>query len=330
MMANTPLVSICIPAYNQFDYIAHTVQSAIHQNYNNKEIIIIDDNSMDGTWEKLQEFSNYKEVILIKNESNLGIGGNWNKCIEKASGDYIKFSLGDDIIYPGCIYEMVQVALKYRDAGLIFSSRDFLLSDLSPDKMNINKIRYLLELSKRQKTIFEISEQRNGILQGNEILDMMFPTCMNIIGEPSNVLIKSNVFREVGFFDPSFKQLIDVEMWMRILKRYDVVFINKNLNAWRIHDEQATRKNEIGGWIVPELCMLYEKHGGDLKRFLDKRKYEMFSWYIFMDSIAHSGACKEKIGRDRLNDIRNTSYEENGKAGGFIKNTLQYLRMLWK
>ena len=216
-MANTPLVSICIPAYNQFDYIAHTVQSAIHQNYNNKEIIIIDDNSMDGTWEKLQEFSNYKEVILIKNESNLGIGGNWNKCIEKASGDYIKFFLGDDIIYPGCIYEMVQVALKHRDAGLIFSSRDFLLSDLSPDKMNINKIKYLLELSKRQKTIFEISEQRNGILQGNEILDMMFPTCMNIIGEPSNVLIKSNVFREVGFFDPSFKQLIDVEMWMRIL-----------------------------------------------------------------------------------------------------------------
>ncbi len=63
-----PLVSICIPAYNNADYIAETMDSIMNQTYSNIELIVVDDGSKDSTWEVINEYKiNYEENKLANN-----------------------------------------------------------------------------------------------------------------------------------------------------------------------------------------------------------------------------------------------------------------------
>jgi hypothetical protein len=65
----------------------------------------------------------------------------------------------------------------------------------------------------------------------------------NKVGEPTAVLIRREVFDKVGLFDASFKQYADLEMWLRIMTRYKIAFIDEKLASFRIHPNQATQQN---------------------------------------------------------------------------------------
>ena len=77
---NNPLVSICIPAYNSAPFIERTIRSALKQTYDNIEVVVVDDCSSDNTVQVVQSIED-ERVRLICNESNLGMTGNWNKCV---------------------------------------------------------------------------------------------------------------------------------------------------------------------------------------------------------------------------------------------------------
>ena len=76
-----PLVSVCIPAYNNEGTIEETVRSVLAQTYNNLELVVVDDCSTDRTAALAEAFTDAR-VRVVRNEKNLGMAGNWNKCIE--------------------------------------------------------------------------------------------------------------------------------------------------------------------------------------------------------------------------------------------------------
>ena len=67
-----PLVSVCIPAYNNAAYIKDTIDSILRQTYTNLELVICDDNSKDDTVEVIESIKDSR-IKLIKNEKNLGM-----------------------------------------------------------------------------------------------------------------------------------------------------------------------------------------------------------------------------------------------------------------
>ncbi|MHC5732932.1 MAG: hypothetical protein ACYTXY_54640, partial [Nostoc sp.] len=69
------------------------------------------------------------------------------------------------------------------------------------------------------------------LLQDPNILD----NPINKIGEPSTVLIRKDIFEKVGLFNSEFCQLVDLEMWLRIMSQYKIGFIDKVLSHFRIH-----------------------------------------------------------------------------------------------
>ena len=79
-----PLVSICIPLYNNASTIEETVRSVISQTYRPLELVIVDDNSTDNSYDVvnsiLAELPENLDVLrhLERNTSNLGMSGNWN------------------------------------------------------------------------------------------------------------------------------------------------------------------------------------------------------------------------------------------------------------
>lgn len=103
-------VSIVIPAYNQERILAQSIQSALDQDYQDKEIIVIDDNSTDKTFILCESFKNYNNYYCYKNQTNLGLAGNLNELIKKSTGGYIVILCGDDVFTnPKVISDMVNV-----------------------------------------------------------------------------------------------------------------------------------------------------------------------------------------------------------------------------
>lgn len=84
--------------YNGEKFLKEQLNSIINQTYKNLEIIVVDDNSTDKTWQLLQEYSQKDQRIKIfKNNTNLGFIKNFEKAIKLCSGEYIALSDQDDI-----------------------------------------------------------------------------------------------------------------------------------------------------------------------------------------------------------------------------------------
>jgi len=112
-----PLVSIVIVSYNQVDFIDLALESCVRQadDYPALEIVVADDGSSDGTREAVARWvHNHPTMVRLVGETvNRGIAANFNAGLEAASGTYLAWLGGDDIMLPGKIAK--QVALLERD-----------------------------------------------------------------------------------------------------------------------------------------------------------------------------------------------------------------------
>ena len=99
---NNPKISIIMGIYNCSATLSEAIDSIIAQTYNNWELIMCDDGSVDNTYEVALEYKEKypKKIVLIKNKKNMGLNYTLNKCLEVASGEYIARMDGDDISLP--------------------------------------------------------------------------------------------------------------------------------------------------------------------------------------------------------------------------------------
>jgi predicted O-linked N-acetylglucosamine transferase (SPINDLY family)/GT2 family glycosyltransferase len=236
-----PLVSICIPTYNGEKFIYEAIQSILAQTYTNLEIILSDDASIDRTIEiakSLQQESFCKFSIL--EHSQYGLAQNWNFCISQAQGKYIKFLFQDDLLVPTAIERMVALAEQDPDIGLVFSPRVLFTETGNPHDPT-------LLANHEAKDVHKAWSNLKSIQSGEELLQdlNLLNNPINKVGEPSTVLIRKDVFDTVGVFNPDFCQLVDLEMWLRIMSQYKVGYIDQFLSKFRIHSQQQTQKNSL-------------------------------------------------------------------------------------
>jgi glycosyltransferase involved in cell wall biosynthesis len=106
-----PLVSIVTVTYNSVQYVRDTIESVLAQTYTNIEYIIGDDFSTDNTWDIICEYKDPR-IKAYRNDVNLKEYPNRNKALEMATGKYLIFIDGDDVIYPhGIAYYVSQLEL---------------------------------------------------------------------------------------------------------------------------------------------------------------------------------------------------------------------------
>ena len=107
---NTPLVSICIPAYNIEEYLSQTIESVTKQTYNKIEVIIVDDGSTDKSLEIAKGYES--EKIKVYSQENKGASAARNTAFRYSKGDFIKFLDADDLINPEMIESQIKLALE--------------------------------------------------------------------------------------------------------------------------------------------------------------------------------------------------------------------------
>ncbi|MGA9379321.1 MAG: glycosyltransferase [Phormidium sp.] len=238
-MCSYPLVSICIPIYNAGDFIAPLIQCLQNNTYPHIEIIISDDASQDDSL-NLFRAANLPNCRIFSHV-RYGLVGNWNFCISQAQGKYVKFLFQDDAVAPDCITKMVDLAEQDAEIGLVFSPRCLVFEQ----SIDADFVKGMQDLHKRWTQLQSIQSGLSLLRDPN-----FFKPPYNKIGEPTNVLVRREVFQQIGLFDPAFKQLCDLEMWLRIMADYKVGFVDEELAIFQIHAEQTTNRNLKGDRIA--------------------------------------------------------------------------------
>lgn len=231
-----PLISVCVPVFNGEKHLKECLDSCISQTFTNYEIIICDDGSSDKSFSICEEYaSKFPQIKLTKNEKNLGLLGNWNKCVELASGTWIKFLFQDDIMNSNCLEEFAKKAVD--GVELIVCKRNFLLESSATEDV---KDYY----ERRVRTLENTGHFNSNDFSAAAICKIAneHPS-LNFIAEPSLTMFKKHALAKVGGFDNELKQICDLEFLLRLASVYGLQYIPQQLCGFRIHSSSTTVKN---------------------------------------------------------------------------------------
>lgn len=197
-MNNTPspLITIIIAVFNGVDTLQQSIDSVIQQTYPNKELIIIDGGSKDGTVDLLKK--NSDTISYWISEPDRGIYNAWNKGLKKANGDWITFLGSDDYFCDEHVLETMSADLQKISSDVRLAYAQIML--LGSDGVDL----------------FPIGEPWNDVKRR-----FMRGECLPHPG----MMHRRNMFEKNGQFDESFRIGGDYELMLRELKTADAVFI---------------------------------------------------------------------------------------------------------
>ncbi len=120
-------VTIGIPVFHAVKYISDTLCSALEQTFPSIEFLVLDDCGGDGSIDIVrrlqQEHPRGKDIRIVSQPCNMGIGKGRNRIIDEAQGDYLFYLDADDILPPTAIATLYEAAKKY-DAQIIYGSNE--------------------------------------------------------------------------------------------------------------------------------------------------------------------------------------------------------------
>ena len=289
------LVSIIVPTYNSAGTIGETLDSLFHQTYENIELIISDDKSVDATIEIVKDWlstygNRFRNTLILENDVNQGVVKNLNKAIGESNGNYIKIVAGDDMLLPKAI-EL---------------SMDHLF--LYPEKINFYKVEIFGENRRLNRNMQRFCDRGYKIL--NSTQQKMYRELLkdNYIAGPSWGVIPKKVFDSIGLFDERYPMLEDYPFLIRLKQyHYEFVLLDRTLAKYRIsgsslcHGESRFKESWISFEMLEKEKLLIQekmyytlfKDKIDIFRYKLRRKYGtrsfMYLWsyslYIFMPRI---------------------------------------------
>lgn len=222
-----PRVSICIPTYNGARYLEACLDSVLGQTYSDIEILVVDDGSTDTTFEILERYAaNDQRIRLVRNKNNFGLVGNWNRCVELARGEWIKFVFQDDLIAPTCVEEML--AASTPDTWLTVCRRTFIFEDGTPEAT-----RRYYEQHPDPERVFGTGITYVPPETVCETAIDLFG--VNFFGEPTATLIRRKAFTRHGLFNPELAMICDTEYWVRLAAYHGFTYLPKTLASFRVH-----------------------------------------------------------------------------------------------
>ena len=261
------LVSVCIPAYNNAGTIRATVESVLASDYENIELIVVDDCSTDDTYEILCGMESQK-LSVYRNEKNLGMAGNWNRCLSLCRGEYVRLLCADDRIAPDLISREAEVLSSVPSVVMVSSDTAFIDEDgrvvghYDRYRAPRSAIRFIMYYLRGDRYVSERYDERYRVSGREIVLHSLFTR--DYLGAPL-----ANLFRRsaAGEFDPQFSYIIDYDFFVGIALRGDVYIIPEKKNYFMLRGASNTSAVLGGGEgaaYVKEHKRLVKKYAGEL------------------------------------------------------------------
>ena len=218
-----PLVSIIIPVYNGANYLRCAIDSAINQDYQNIEIIVVNDGSTDDTEEICK---NYGDKIIYFFKENGGVASALNMAIRNSNGEYISWLSHDDYYLPEKISRQIYFLQKIKNNHQIL-----LFSDVNCHYIQNDNIIEIVKI--------EIDIPHFGLFSKIESLKFLFSTSLH----GCSLLIPKTLFQQTGYFNENLATTQDYDLWFKFIKAgYLFYYLPEVLLVSRQHELQDSRK----------------------------------------------------------------------------------------
>lgn len=237
---NEPKVSVCVPTFQGERYLAAALDSALAQTFADLEVVVVDDASKDGTAAITQDYAQRdRRVSLHVQPRNVGLVANWNACLARARGTWVKFLFQDDLLLPHCIERMLAAARP--DVDLVTCRRATIVAPDTPESLRRSYQAYVAEhdLAKRFPGAAWIRPETFAAHLLRHPVD-------NCIGEPVTMLVRRAAVERFGDFHPHLLQLVDWEFAARIAVNTGFCHVDEPLASFRLHGSSMTATSAAG------------------------------------------------------------------------------------
>lgn len=293
------LVSIIVPMHNVSNYIERLVKSVLKQKYYNWELLLIDDNSLDNTLEKLKYIKN-KQIKIIKNLGN-GVSAARNTGLKYAKGKYICFVDADDEINDEYVKKLVEI-IKREKVEIVLSN--YYENMLSSQKIVMLPWKGLysnkqLKLEIIPKLIYPKQNEKTAWM----------PVWRTIISK--DFLKKSNIL-----FDENIRQAEDFDFMLRLFLSANKVYFSEEANYIYYRTKGSSMNKYIPNFLKMQLY-IHNKLINTLKsaQIFNSVKERYYSNKLSMYSIAISNSVRNPNKKERIREIERIRSEfMNDKA----------------
>jgi glycosyltransferase involved in cell wall biosynthesis len=247
-----PKVSVCIDVYNYADFLPEAIESVLRQTLVDCEILIVDDNSTDGSLEIARAYAARDSRIAVHhNATNLGMVRNRNACLAAARGQYVKFVHADDFLFSPHALARLAEALDANPAIVLAASR----------------LQFVDRGSRPQDG--ERSLSSSHVSAGASVILRSLLEQKNLIGPPSAVMFRRSAARRG--FDEDYFHAADWEMWCHLLEQGCFSYVDEPLIAYRWHPRQQTEQDR-------KTLSQFDDHRRLLDRYLPRPYVRFHPW----------------------------------------------------
>jgi glycosyltransferase involved in cell wall biosynthesis len=212
-----PPVTIVIPCYNQARFVGQALDSALGQDYDTVQVLLVNDGSTDDLEACLAPYRHHPRLQVLDQE-NRGLPAARNRGIRAAQGEYLKFLDADDWLTRDALSKQVAAFVNDPALGLVYCD--------------------LVRVDSAGKRLDDYSVARARRILNGDILPSL------LVGgyfTPQTVLVPRRVLDHVGYFDETLGGTADSEIWMRIVcEGYSAYYVPEPLAFYRYHDSNMS------------------------------------------------------------------------------------------
>ena len=233
-----PVVSIMIPCYKRATFLHEAIESALGQKTNIPfEVVVIDNATDNDALLKIVETFDDPRLSYYRNEQNIGMSGNWNRCIELAQAGFLCLLHDDDLLCEDWLEEMWRQHEAYPNAAALYC-----------DHLTIG--------AKREHILWQPKESRKTDIIG--VHEFYFKQTINIYG----LLFSKEAAMKTGGIKEEAWPFFDVIFTSQLLYQFGgVPFYHRNLAMYRVaENESLNPQTQLGFFAYPAVFTDYFHH----------------------------------------------------------------------
>lgn len=291
-------VTIGIPVFRAIDFIGKTMESALVQTFESIEYLIIDDYGNDGTIHVVEQYKKEhprgKDIRILYNDGNYGVGSTRNRLLEEASGKYLFFLDSDDIIEPNTIQLLVEQMRKYQ-ADVVYASMDRI------DKVNNTEVKPMVLPDAH---LFSEGEMADYAFRNYNSFQISVCNCLmdlSFLRDKHLRFIETSFWEDLAF---TYEMVIQVKRAV-LLSNVTYHYICRPNTLSHYQEREQMDKEEILANVATINYLKERTMSVNNNRYLPYlcKNLEMNSFYIICYIIKNYSRIKPKFSNDEIRRI---------------------------
>ena len=290
-----PLISIIMSVYNEEMYLEEALKSILVQTLEDYELIIIDDCSTDKTVEIIQSFEEPR-IILMINETNMGLTKNLNKALKLCQGEFIARMDGDDICMPDRFQKQVDYMRQHSE---------YMLTGCQTRTFG------------EQNMTWRLKDNPEKL----KIMMLIRP----VLAHPTFMMRRELIFEKGFYYDESYRSAQDYELAQRVSESYPIGIVQDILLNYRTHKKQVSSKS--GNTQFSNADRIRERQLKRLGVDLDEKMRKVYdSWVKEEKDIKAETFCQaQKL----IQEFCRANKEKKIYDNALMEKTLKEMLFMW-